>query len=295
MWSPLSKTLEFLAAWRLPWLATTHELRVGDPEVGDALGGFAWRERLDPRRLAKIWGPREDGPWWPFHCLTLFAARDSLRTSLIGPLDHDPFPVARMRRPDWLDERTLLFIDLPGVQSVALGAGLALRGCDLVCTFNNWPHPKGLIPSERVLAALIRYASLLDAERVRPETPAPVAWLCDAGRLGTATGKPGDFDNRYYIEESSLPGVDYLRARGISRIAHLGTDGAAVLGDLAQHLLEYRTKGFEVVAARLGLDGPMEELRALELPTAPFRTGGFLVAAGGGFGATVPHPSSGGG
>lgn len=295
MWSPLSKVFEFLAAWRLPWLAGRARLRVGDPAAGDAMGSGSWREYLEPRALATVWGPRPDGPWWPFHCLTLFAALDALRRDEVGPLDHDPLLVERVRVPEWLDERTLLFIDLAGPRSVALGAGLALRGCDLVSSFNNWPHPKGLIPSEQVLAALIRYASRLAAEQTRPERPAPVAWLCDAGRLGTRKGVPGDFDNRYYIEESTLPGAEYLRAGGIGRVVYLGEVGAPPLGDLAQHLLDYRSKGFEVSGTHLDADGRLGPLEALALPAAPFSTSGFLLAAGGGFGATVPHPSSGGG
>lgn len=294
MWSPLSKILEAMGRVRLPWVRTSQRLKVGDPSVGDFMGGTAWRSFLEARELARVWGPREEGPWWPFHCLTLFAALDYLERAEVGPLGTDPLPVAALRLPAWLDARTLLVVDLPGHQSAALGAALAVGGCDLVCTFNNWPRAGGLIASEHTLAALLRYASWLARERRRPEGPAPVAWLCDDGRLGTRAGRPGDFDNRYYIEESVLPGRSYLRERGITRIVYLGAEGRPVLADLAEHLAEYRAKGFEVLGARLSSAGDLAGPFELDLGATRFDRMGYLLAPGGGFGATVPHPSSGG-
>jgi hypothetical protein len=294
MWSPLSKAIEALGRWRLPWLHVKKTLQVGDRRHQDYLGGRRWQVFLRPRDLATAWGPREDGPWWPFHCLTLFASLDYLRRDSVGPLDSDPLPVGQVQRPEWLDASTLLFIDLPGPHSAALGAALAVQGCDLVCTFNNWPHPKGVIGSQHTLAALLRYASWLRDERKRPDSPAPIAWLCDNQRLGARKGNPGEFDNRYYIEESVLPGPNYLRERGIRRIVYLAREGNTALADLAEHLFEYRQKGFEVQGAAvddqggIGLPGP------LDLGAARFNRLGYLLAAGGGFGATVPHPSSGG-
>jgi len=294
MWSPLSKILEAVGRWRLPWLRKSQRLEVGDPRTPDYLGGTRWQLFLRPRELATAWGPREDGPWWPFHCLTLFASLDYLRREGVGPLAEDPLPVAHVRRPDWLDAHTLLFVDLKGPDSVALGAALGVQGCDLVCTFNNWPHPKGVIASQLTLAALLRYAAWLREARRRPDAPAPVAWLCDNERLGVRKGNPGEYDNRYYIEEAVLPGPNYLRERGITRIVYLSGAGGTALADLAEHLFAYRQKGFEVWGAASSPAGEISDLLELDLRAARFNKLGFLLAAGGGFGATVPHPSSGG-
>lgn len=246
--------------------------------------------------MARAFGPAPDGPWWPFHSLTLFAALDYLEPSQIGPLPLDPLPLSglRHRLPDWLDERTLLIVDLPGPQSVALGAALAVQGCDLVCTFNNWPRPKALLASEGTLAALLRYASQLAVERIRPSAPAPVAWLCDNERLGTREGRPGEFDNRYYIEESALPGQHYLRERGVTRLVYLGAEGQPVTADLVEYLLEYRAKGLEVLGTRLLPEARLAPLFERSLAAASFNKLGYHLAAGGGFGGSVPHPSSGG-
>jgi hypothetical protein len=294
MWSPLSKLLDTLSRWRLPWLRLPRNVQVGDRRNQDFLGGRRWQMFLHPRQLAIAWGPREDGPWWPFHCLTLFAALDYLRRETVGPLGEDPFPVRRLAMPGWLDASTLLIVDLAGPESAALGAALGVHGCDLVCTFNNWPHPKGVIASEHTLAALLRYASWLREERRHPDQPAPVAWLCDSQRLGTRKGNPGEYDNRYYIEDAVMPGPNYLRERGIVRIVYLGAEGRPVSPDLAEHLLEYRRKGFVTAGAVLSAEGEWSPLRELELAATRFNRTGYLLAAGGGFGATVPHPSSGG-
>lgn len=295
MWSPLSKILEAIGSLRLPPLRKRRTLQVGDPNLPDFLGTARWKANLHPRVLSEVWAPRSAGPWRPFHCLTLFVALDYLKRETIGPAASDPLPVASIRSPDWLDARTVLFVDLPGPQSVALGAALATQGCDLVCTFNNWPHPDALLPSHDVLAALLRYASWLHDERRYGDRPAPVAWLCDADRLGRQPGKPGQFDNRYYLEDTLMPGPAYLRERGITRLVHLGTEGADVRADLADHLFQYAQKGLELFQTTL-LKGGTEwaSLAPLVLAPARFRTTGFLLAAGGGFGATVPHPSSGG-
>ncbi|HRQ63659.1 MAG TPA: hypothetical protein PKZ76_02120 [Xanthomonadaceae bacterium] len=275
-------------------MGVRQKLEVGDPRQSDYMASTRWREFLKPHALAVAWGPREGGPWWPFHCLTLFAALDYLRKDSVGPLKQDPLPVGRVRAPEWLNPRTLLFVDLRGLESVALGAALAVRGCDLVCTFNNWPHPKGVLDSQHTLAALLRYASWIAAERRRPDTPAPVAWLCDADRLGTRRGNPGDFDNRYYIEDSVLPGPNYLRERGITRIVYLGVTNRPVQPDLSEHLYQYRQQGFEVFGTRLSEAVEFSPLTDLDLTSTRFNSSGYLLASGGGFGATVPHPSSGG-
>ena len=63
---------------------------------------------------------------------------------------------------------------------------------------------------------------------------------------------------------------------------------------LGEHLFEYRQKGFEVAGATLSPEGEFSEPVPLDLAATRFRKIGYLLAAGGGFGATVPHPSSGG-
>lgn len=294
MWSPLSWILERIGALnlRLPYFG--QPLPIGVPGQPDYAGGAGWMSLRNGRRLSEVWGPRADGPWHPFHCITLFAAIDYLDARQIGPAAHDPLAVAKLRMPAWLDNETALFVDLPGPQSVALGAALATQGCELVCTFNNWPHAKAVLRLESLIACLLRYGSWLQQSRIRPQGAAPVAWLCDATRLEGSRGQPGQFDNRYYLEDTQMPGSAYLRRHGIRRIVHFGVPGEPVRGDLAQYLQEYRREGLEVSRSELLPDGGLATPSALTLPVGRFIRN-FMPNPGGGFGSMVPQPSSGGG
>lgn len=294
MWSPLSKLLERIGRIRLPSLRRRTQLVVGRPGAADARGTGDWRKFLDSRALSRVWGPHPHSPWMPFHCLTLFVSLDYLERNVVGPCEADPWPVGAFRMPDWIDSATLLFVDLPGPRTVALGAALAVSGCDLVCTFNNWPHPKGIITPETVLAAMLRYSSWLEEKRSAFPTPAPVAWLCDANRLGTRPGKPGEFDNRYYIEDGIIPGPNYLRERGVSKIVYVSTPSSPITADLGAHLHAYGRDGFSVCQAIASDNGSLQPPRPLELAESDFKTLGFFRSSAGGFGAPVPHPSSGG-
>ncbi len=294
MWSPLSKLLEMIGRVRFPFLRGRTKVVVGRPGIQDARGTGDWRNFLDARALSRVWGPHAHGPWTPFHCLTLFVSLDYLDRESVGPCGADPWPVQAFRMPEWVDSATMLVVDLPGPQSAALGAALGVAGCDLVCTFNNWPHPQGVIRPEETLAVLLRYASWLAAERSAFPTPAPVAWLCDAGRLGGRAGKPGEFDNRYYIEDSIMPGPNFLRARGITKVVYASSSSGALRADLGVHLHAYSKDGLYVGQAVATEDGQLQGPEPMHLPEPSFKTTGFFRSSAGGFGAPVPHPSSGG-
>ena len=165
MWSPLSKLFEFLGAFRLPTMRGKTRLRVGNPRTPDHLGGAAWKNFLVPRKLSETWGPHAQGPWKPFHCITLFVSLDYLEHEHVGPADQDPLPVRNFVLPSWVDSGTMLLVDMPGPESAALGAALAVAGCDIVCTFNNWPNAAGVVKPEKTLAVLLRYASWIEADR----------------------------------------------------------------------------------------------------------------------------------
>ncbi len=294
MRSLLLKLLEGIGRIRLPMIRLKARLVVGRPGATDFRRTFDWRDYLDARALSRAWGPRPGSDWLPFHCITLFAAVDYLKHDAVGPCDTDPWPLGVYVHPAWIDASTLLLVDLPGPASVALGAALGAHGCDLVCTFNNWPHPKGVIRPEDTLAALLRYASWLSRKRVAPAAPGPVAWLCDAGRLGTKKGRPGEFDNRYYLEEAVLPGLRYLKDRGITSVVYLSADPGKVRADLGGYLHFLQKDGIRVMQVLAAETGHLSPPEPYSLPAPSFSTMGFFRSSAGGFGAPVPHPSSGG-
>jgi hypothetical protein len=294
MRSLLLKLLEGIGRIRLPMIRFKTKMVVGLPDTPDFRGTFDWRDYLDARALSAVWGPRPESPWLPFHCITLFAAVDYLKHDTVGPCETDPWPIAAYAHPDWIDASTLLLVDLPGPASAALGAALGANGCDLVCTFNNWPHPKGVIRPHETLAALLRYASWLSQKRTVPSAPGPAAWLCDADRLNAKKGKPGEFDNRYYIEDAILPGPRYLSDRGITSVIYVGRNADKVGADLGVYLRSLQKDGIRVLQVLAAEDGALSTPEPYALPARSFSTMGFFRSSAGGFGAPVPHPSSGG-
>jgi len=271
-------------------------LVVGRLNEPDAQGTADWKKYLNSRALSRVWGPKPNSPWMPFHCLTLLVALDYLRLEKVGPCiaRANDWTLRGFSRPAWIDSGTLLLVDLPGTTSVKLGAALAASGCDLVCTFNNWPHPLGLIRAEDILAAMLRYASWLDQARTAQTTPGPVAWLCDADRLGTRPGRPDEFDNRYYIEDGVMPGPNFLKAQGISKVIYLSERPEAINADIGVHLNAYKKDGLQVAQASVSDKGVVSDPWAFNLTPKAFSTTGFFRSSAGGFGAPVPHPSSGG-
>ena len=94
----------------------------------------------------------------------------------------------------------------PGPLSVALAAALAPRFCP-VFTFDNWPHPLGVVPSHLTLGACLYYLPLFRrrAPMTRPQ-PAPPLFVLDANRLNPYRDQPDQFDNRYVAPVPSAGG-----------------------------------------------------------------------------------------
>lgn len=308
MWRPWFKLLEALGRIRLK-IGFKRDLRVGSPREVDAQGGMGWRAFRSAEELYRVWGPAPGSPWEPFHCLPLFAAvdripRERLGPTALGPLagkaDLAPVP-AHARpgapRPEWLDDGTWTILDLPGRSSVIAAVWLVGSGpCQPVCTFDNWPHPKGILHPQEVLAELLRWATTVADLRsgLRPESP-PV-WICDSDRLGRRKGVPGEFDNRYFLDDSILPGPALLRGAGIHKVVYVTHNARTVpVEDLEGSLSDLLRSGMEVLHVELtNPDDEPRPLASLRTKKRPKQTG-FRRSAAGGFGTTVPEPSSGGG
>jgi len=198
--------------------------------------------------------------------------------------------------PRWLDSQTWLILDAPGWISVAIAAQLAsLRICQPVCTFDNWPHRNGLVQPEKTLAALLRFAPWLEHVRRGWVAEMPPVWICDATRLGTRAGMPREFDNRYFLDDSILPGPELLKTSGIQRIVYatsLAGDGqTADLNDYFQLMHQNGLPLFQIT-----LEGRTEFLSepvSFEPKSRlSVNRNSFFRSSIGGFGASIPEPSS---
>jgi hypothetical protein len=192
---------------------------------------------------------------------------------------------------------TWTILDLPGPRAVEAGAWLvSAAGCQPVCTFDNWPHPRGLLRPEETLAELLRWATTVAEARRRLQPSSPPVWICDSERLGGREGRPREFDNRYYLDDSILPGPGLLGRSGIRRAVYATFAGEQVpVIDLEAYFADLLAAGVEVLHVDLG--DPQLEPRPFSAPRTPRPPprAGFHRSAAGGFGSEVPEPSSGGG
>ncbi len=253
--------------------------------------------------LFAIWSPPLGSPWEAYHCAPLFAALDRVPSEARGATDSnlvkgwepplDPFKDWLKSNRQQLGEHVWLIVDLPGPQSVALAPSLVGAGFQTICTFDHWPHPKGVLHPEWILAQLLRHASTLEYLKRDLSPAAPPAWLCDRNRLGKEQPRPNQFDNRYFLDDSILPSLKSLRARGIGRVICLQEAFEdQPQEDLSAYLQDLRNAGLRVEGmAVLNPDQGFYPILPPPNPS-PFNKFPYVRAAAGGFGRLVPSESS---
>ncbi len=68
---------------------------------------------------------------------------------------------------------------------------------DVIPSFENWPHPHGVVRSHDTLAALLYYAASIQEQKKQLPESAPGLLLLDSQRLTPYTDADDKFDNRY--------------------------------------------------------------------------------------------------
>ena len=208
--------------------------------------------------------------WAPYYVPTLFKSLSDERSgelrAQMQPVHTDAMDQA-FRRGEGLDDvfgasgapdDVALIIDLPGPEAVALAAALSAR-FEPVWLFDNWPHPRGVVPSHETLAAALYYLPILRRGTDSRHVPAPPAFVLDADRLNPYRDEVEHFDNRYTVE---LPSAARLQLLGVSRVLYVrGGDGALESDDLNEDFAELDRSGIPVRQVSLGdfqaaSDGP---------------------------------------
>lgn len=139
-----------------------------------------------------------------------------------------------------------VIVDLTGPESVAFMAGMA-DTLDPVFTFENWPHPRGVVRAHLTLAAAAFYQPLFAKKLHARKTPAVAAFVLDRQRLAPYTDDASQFDNRYVAK---LPTASGLRDLGVKRVLYV------VPADTDTHELDDLNDDF-VAFAGAGLDVKM--------------------------------------
>jgi len=219
----------------------------------------------DPNYLISVYQPR-DPKWQPFFVTTLIQSLS--QQSLSGQMK--PVFTGQMRetyeRAEALrnlisqapnPSQTMIISDLPGPQSVALGAAMA-DTAQVVPVFDNWPHPLGVVRSHETLGAMAYYAGEIDEKRSKLKEHAPAILLLDSNRLTSYTDQDTQFDNRYLAK---LPPADQLKQRGVQQVIYLVKDESQKeeLDDINDDLVEWQKQGINVRMLRLSEFKPVEE------------------------------------
>ena len=147
-----------------------------------------------------------------------------------------------------------MVVDLPGPQAIAFAAGLA-QTFDPCFTFENWPHPRGVVHAHLALAAAAYYQPLFAKMTASRKQPGPVALVLDRDRLAAYTDDERQFDNRY---AAKLPTAASLRDLGVKRVLYVVPTANDVieLDDLNEQLVAYVAGGLEVKAVAATDFGP---------------------------------------
>ena len=309
MWRRLWSLLSVIGGLRVTWRRSRVPLTVGSPTERDALDSTYWKEYADTEKLFAVWGPVSGGPWEPYHCVPLFAALQTVPADRLGPTHPDQVrqvegnghlegaASASPLRTEWAAKGSWVILDLPGATSVAAAVRLIAAGFQPVCTFDNWPHPAGLIKAEVVLAQLLRYAAVVGEVRKYLTVESPPVWVCDRARLGASRGRPREFDNRYYLDDSVLPSPDTLRRNGVERIVCVVPDAVdRPRDDLCAYFRDLRKLGFNAIRGAAFSDPGLAPFDfPEEVFNISFKRSGYRRTDAGGFGVLIPEPSSSGG
>ncbi len=310
MWRPWWMLLNLFGKIRIPRWVSYSGLRVGDPQALDAGLAPDWRRYTRAETLFDLWGPPPGSPWRTYHAVPLFASLRVVKPDRLGPtlpavaatIEAGPHlsaaaPHVKPLGAAWAEARVWVILDLPGVQAVPLAARFMAGGYQPVCTFDHWPDPKGVVKGEEVLAQLLRYASVIAPLRADLTPQSPPVWICDRQRLAPQPGKPGVFDNRYYLDESAVPGPEALRAAGLTRIyCVVPRREDRPSDDLCAYFRDLRQLGVLDIQGVALNDANLKPFAFAEsVFQITFNSMSYGRSAAGGFGVLIPEPSSGGG
>jgi hypothetical protein len=224
----------------------------------------AWPKVTDGN-LLPVYQPRT-ADWQPFFVPTLIQSlqQESLQTQM------RPIVTPQMRetyaRGEGLRELlsqaqnkkdTLIIADLPGPESVALGAALA-GTADLVPVFDNWPHPLGVVKAHETLGAMTYYANEVQEKKATLKDDAPALLLLDNRRLTPYQDEETQFDNRYLAK---VPPADQLKQRGITSVMYVVRDANQPneLDDLNEDFVNWQQQGINVKLLRMSDFQPYDE------------------------------------
>lgn len=223
----------------------------------DSRGSMDWSTYLDPTALLKAYQPK-NANWQPYVVPTLVQSLG--QTSLRGqaqPVYSKSMAEAYSRGLGMREilsksknaDSTMVVADLPGPEAVAYAAALA-DIVDPIITFDNWPHPLGVVHSHETLGALLYYAGEISEKAAKRPANAPGVLVLDSNRLAAYSDADSQFDNRYMAK---IPTSDKLSALKVTNVLYAVPDQSrtAEMDDINEDFALYKDKGINVAMVAL--------------------------------------------
>lgn len=227
-------------------------LTLANKTAADSQNSMDWISYRDPQKLLSAWSPT-DSTWEPFVVPTLVQSlsQPSLQQE-IAPVHTASMDEAYSRglgmkeilRATKDPSNTLVVVDIPGPEAVAYGAALS-DVANVVVSFDNWPHPAGVVGSDQTLGAMLYYAQEVEKQREKRPDDAPTVLLLDANRLADYTDSGDKFDNRYVAK---LPPSDKLKSIGVENVMYAVSSQSVQneADDINEDFVAYGKQGLNV-------------------------------------------------
>jgi len=204
---------------------------------------------------------------------------------------HKDKALEKKKIPVPYDRRTMIIVDMPGIQSVSEAFSYALLGWRPVPLYNGVAsRGKMLVDAAEIADGLRMGTDRLSKLSIPPD--APPVFMLDSRRMHGSKA-PGLFDNRWCVFPQDMPSASYLNSMGIEKV--IVRTPVYVLEDLGQILFDYQKSGIALFELRNISDAP----KAITARKPSLFKGFFYrlsVIAGlsrnstGGFGSMVPYP-----
>ena len=175
---------------------------------------------MDSQTAYDVWAP-DSSIWSAWVKPVLFAHLPRPRVEL------PPLAPPNVRWIPAVTHRPAIVVDLPGVESVAMGLALAERGYRPVPLFNACPATPSTDAETGLLLAVVDVEAVLTAlvdgcdrlRQLRLPEDAPPAFLLDAHRQRSAQPlDEGMFDNRSVVFATDFPSANSLIAQRIQQV-----------------------------------------------------------------------------
>jgi len=237
--------------------------------------------------LYKIWAP-EGTAWADWAKPVLFASLQGTSQANYAEMQVAP--------PELMpDRKTMVIVDLPGVQGVEEALGLAGGGFRPVPLYNGVMGDGMALVDVRPLGRALHCGADILRTITLP-ADAPPVFMLDANRL-EGTRIPLSFDNRWCVFAQDMPSARYLKSKGIDKVI-LRTERLQT--DLSRVLYDYQQAGLTLYISTKNDRYPriltVKKRNALDNFAYRLRTTlGLKRNSAGGFGSKIPPPYESGG